>query len=143
MILTASNPRVTLMTLYLWIAVGSALGGVGRFALSGLVANQLGTAFPWGTLIINVSGSFVIGFVNTLTAPEGRVFASGTTRQFLMTGICGGYTTFSTFSLQTLDLANNGQWMRAGMNTALSVVCCLVAVWLGHLAALSLNRMKG
>jgi fluoride exporter len=131
------------MALYLWIAVGSALGGVARFALSGFVANQFGTTFPWGTLIVNVSGSFVIGFINTLTAPDGRVFASGTTRQFLLTGICGGYTTFSSFSLQTLNLANDGEWFRAGANTVLSVVCCLVAVWLGHITALYLNKLKG
>ena len=131
------------MTLYLWIAFGSALGGVMRFALSGLIANQFGGTFPWGTLIVNVSGSFVIGFVNTLTGPDGRVFASSTTRQFLMTGICGGYTTFSSFSLQTLTLANDGEWARAGGNVMSSVACCLVAVWLGHIAALYLNKLKG
>ena len=111
--------------------------------MSGFVANHFGATFPWGTLIVNVTGSFVIGFINTLTAPDGRVFASGTTRQFLMTGICGGYTTFSSFSLQTLNLANDGEWMRAGANTVLSVVCCLGAVWLGHIAALYFNKLKG
>ena len=131
------------MALYIWIAVGSALGGVARFALSGFVENQFGATFPWGTLIVNVTGSFVIGFVNTLTGPEGRVFASGTTRQFVMTGVCGGYTTFSSFSLQTLNLANGGEWARAGGNVMFSVACCLVAVWLGHMAALYLNKLKG
>lgn len=131
------------MSLYFWIFIGSGLGGLTRFALSGFVANQFGATFPWGTLIVNVSGSFVIGFVNTLTAPDGRVFASGTTRQFLMTGICGGYTTFSSFSLQTLNLANDGEWLKAGANTVLSVVCCLVAVWLGHISALYFNKLKG
>lgn len=131
------------MQLYLWIALGSALGGVGRFALSGVIANHWGATFPWGTLVVNVTGSFVIGFVNTLTGPEGRVFASGTSRQFVMTGICGGYTTFSSFSLQTLNLAHDGEWLRAGGNVVFSVVCCLVAVWLGHVAALYLNRLKG
>lgn len=131
------------MTLYLWIAFGSALGGMTRFALSGFIANQFGGTFPWGTLIVNVTGSFVIGFVNTLTGPDGRVFASSTTRQFMMTGICGGYTTFSSFSLQTLALANDGEWARVGGNVMSSVACCLVAVWLGHIAALSLNKLKG
>jgi len=131
------------MALYFWIAIGSALGGIARFALSGLIANQVGATFPWGTLIVNVTGSFVIGFVNTLTGPEGRVFASSTARQFMMTGICGGYTTFSSFSLNTLTLANDGEWARAGGNVISSVVCCLVAVWLGHVAALSLNKLKG
>jgi fluoride exporter len=130
------------MSIYLWIAVGSALGGVARFALSGFVANQFGATFPWGTFIANVTGSFVIGFVNTLTGPEGRVFASGTTRQFVMAGLCGGYTTFSSFSLQTLALAHDDEWLRAGGNVVLSVVSCLVAVWLGHLAALFLNNLK-
>ena len=131
------------MRLYLLIALGGALGSGARFFLSGVVANQFGATFPWGTLIVNVTGSFLIGFFATLTAPEGRVFASGSTRQFSMSGIFGGYTTFSSFSLQTLNLAREGEWLRAGANTALSVVACLVAVWLGHLCASSLNQMKG
>lgn len=130
------------MRLYLLIGLGSVLGGCGRFFLSGVVANWFGGTFPWGTLIVNITGSFAIGFINTLTGPDGRLFANGTTRQFLMTGICGGYTTFSSFSLQTLALANDGQWFRAGANVVLSVVCCLFAVWLGHLAAQLLN-LKG
>jgi len=131
------------MNLYLLVALGGALGSVARFALSGFVANQFGTTFPWGTLIINVTGSFVIGFYATLTGPEGRVFASGDSRQFVMTGICGGYTTFSSFSLQTLNLVRDDEWLQAGGNVVGSVVACLVAVWLGHLAASYLNQLKG
>jgi CrcB protein len=131
------------MFLYLLIALGGALGSVARFFLSGLVANQFGETFPWGTFVINVTGSFVIGFFFTLTEPGGRLFASSHTRQFFMTGICGGYTTFSSFSLQTLNLARDGEWFRAGANTVGSVVACLVAVWLGHLAAAYLNHLKG
>lgn len=131
------------MRLYLLIALGGALGSVARYYLSGVVAEHYGAAFPWGTLVVNVSGSFLIGFFATLTAPEGRVFASGNTRQFFMSGIFGGYTTFSSFSLQTLHLARDGEWFRAGANTVLSVVACLIAVWLGHLCAASLNQMKG
>jgi len=131
------------MWLYLLIALGGALGSVARFALSGVVANQFGATFPWGTLVVNVTGSFAIGFFATLTGPDGRVFAGSNSRQFFMTGICGGYTTFSSFSLQTLNLANDGEWLRAGGNVVFSVVCCLVAVWLGHIAALSLNKLKG
>ena len=131
------------MWLYFLIALGGALGSVARFFLSGVVANQFGGTFPWGTLIVNVTGSFVIGFVATLTGPDGRAFASGNTRQFLMTGILGGYTTFSSFSLQTLNLAREGEWFRAGANTIGSVVMCLVAVWIGHIAAAYLNQMKG
>lgn len=131
------------MWLYSLIALGGALGSVTRFWLNGVISAQTGAAFPWGTLIINVTGSFLIGFFFTLTEPGGRVFASSNTRQFFMTGICGGYTTFSSFSLQTLTLAREGEWLRAGGNTVGSVVACLVAVWLGHLAASALNQMKG
>jgi len=131
------------MSLYLWIAIGSALGGVGRFALSGYVANQFGATFPWGTLIINVTGSFAIGFFYTLTAPDGRWVVSREGRDFFMIGICGGYTTFSSFSLQTLNLAREGDWLRAGGNIAGSVVFCLLAVWLGHVAAAFINSTKG
>jgi len=130
------------MVLYLLIAAGGALGSVARFWLSGLVANQIGTTFPWGTLAVNVTGSFIIGFFATLTGPDGRVFASSDARQFFMTGVCGGYTTFSSFSLQTLNLANDGEWIQAGGNAVLSLAGCLVAVWLGHLAAASLNALK-
>lgn len=129
--------------LYLLIALGGALGSVTRFWLNGIVSSQVGETFPWGTLVINVTGSFIIGFFATLTAPDGRVFASSNTRQFFMTGICGGYTTFSSFSLQTLNLARDGEWLRAGGYTVGSVVCCLVAVWFGHLCATALNQMKG
>jgi CrcB protein len=131
------------MTLYFWIAIGSALGGTARFALSGFVARTIGETFPWGTLIINVTGSFAIGFFNTLTGPDGRWFVSSQGRLFFMTGICGGYTTFSSFSLQTLNLARQGEWLNVAGNVAGSVVLCLVAVWLGHLAAASLNSLKG
>ena len=131
------------MTLYLWIAIGSALGGTARFALSGFVARAFGETFPWGTLIINVTGSFAIGFFNTLTGPDGRWFVSSQGRLFFMTGICGGYTTFSAFSLQTLNLAREGEGLHAGGNIAGSVALCLLAVWLGHLAAASVNSLKG
>lgn len=131
------------MPLYLWIAIGSAIGGVSRFALSGYVAHHFGETFPWGTLIINVTGSFAIGFFFTLTSPDGRVVVGSAGRQFFMTGICGGYTTFSSFSLQTLNLAREGDWMRAGGNVAGSLGLCLLAVWLGHVTAALINAMKG
>jgi CrcB protein len=131
------------MLLYLLIALGGALGSVARFFLSGVISNQFGATFPWGTMIVNITGSFIIGFYATLTGPEGRWFVSGNSRQFFMIGICGGYTTFSSFSLQTLNLADDGEWFRAGANVMLSVVSCLIAVWLGHVAALYLNKLKG
>ena len=124
----------------LWVAIGSALGGVGRFALSVLIAERVAGVFPWATLIVNVSGSFVIGLFATLTGPDGRLLAGTTARQFVMVGLCGGYTTFSAFSLQTLDLARNGDWPRVAAYILASVLLCLLAVWLGHIAAVAINR---
>jgi CrcB protein len=121
---------------YVWIAIGSALGGVARHWCSVVSARLLGEAFPWGTLIVNVIGSFIIGLFATLTGPDGRFLASTTARQFVMVGLCGGYTTFSAFSLQTLNLIHEGAWLYVGLNIAGSVVLCLLAVWAGHLAAL-------
>ena len=120
---------------YLWIALGSALGGVGRYWLSGVIARRFGEAFPVGTLVVNATGSFVIGFIASLTRPEGRLLMSASGRQFLMVGICGGYTTFSSFSLQTLNLAREGEWFYAGANVVASLLLCLLAVWLGHVLA--------
>ena len=125
---------------YLWIGLGSALGGVGRYWLSGLVAQRYGETFPWGTLLVNVSGSLVIGLLAALARPEGRILISPTAQQFLMAGICGGYTTFSSFSLQTLSLARDGQWLYAGANATFSLICCLMAVWLGYSLGQALNR---
>jgi CrcB protein len=131
------------MMTYLWIAIGGAIGSVGRYWLSGLIANRFGSTFPWGTIIVNVTGCLVIGFFNTLTGTEGRWLASPTTRTFFMIGICGGYTTFSSFSLQTLNLVNDGEWLYAGANILYSVALCLAGVWLGHALAVYLNSMKG
>ena len=128
------------MTAYLWVALGSALGGAARFWASGAVAARFGETFPWGTLVVNVAGSFAIGLVATLTAPDGRLLVGPHARQFVMLGVLGGFTTFSSFSLQTLALLRDGEWGRALANAVLSVVLCLVAVWLGHAAAAGLNR---
>jgi CrcB protein len=117
---------------YMWIAVGSALGGMARYWCSGVVARLIGESFPSGTLVVNVVGSFVIGFFATLTGPDGRIYASSTARQFVMVGICGGYTTFSSFSLQTLTMMQNGHVGKAALNVAGSVALCLIAVWAGY-----------
>ena len=130
------------MLIYLWVALGSALGGVARFWASGFIAGRFGAAFPLGTMIVNITGCFVIGLFAGLTGTEGRVMATPTFRQFFMVGICGGYTTFSSFSLQTLDLARTGEWLWAGLNVLGSVAGCLVAVWLGHIAALLINQRR-
>ena len=131
------------MLAYLWVAMGGAIGSVGRYWLSGLVAERFGETFPWGTLIINVTGSFIIGIFAAFTDPEGRVLASPGFRQFFMIGICGGFTTFSAFSLQTLRLAQDREWLYAGGNILLSVMLCLIAVWLGYLLGATFNSMKG
>lgn len=128
---------------YLWIAAGSALGGMARYACSSLVAGWFGQTFPWGTLFINVIGSFVIGFFGTLTGPDGRLLVPGDVRQFVMVGLCGGYTTFSSFSLQTLSLAQNGEMGAAAFNVGGSVLLCLASVWLGYALAASFNAIKG
>jgi fluoride exporter len=136
--------RIIIMSLYIWIAIGSAIGGVSRYALTSSTAGLFGGTFPWGTLIINVTGSFLISFFATVTeAPEGRWPVSSNGRTFFMVGICGGYTTFSAFSLHTLRLAQMGEWYRAGGNIAGSVVFCLFAVWLGYLAGMYVNSSKG
>jgi CrcB protein len=130
------------MGLYVWIAVGCALGGVSRYFCSGIMARLVGESFPWGTFFVNVAGSFIIGFFATLTGPNGRLYVSSAIRQTVMTGFCGGFTTFSSFSLQTLNLMNDGEWFRAGANMGASVVCCMIAVWAGHLVAAGLNTVK-
>jgi CrcB protein len=123
--------------------LGSALGGGARYWCSGLAAHHFGETFPFGTLIVNVVGSFIIGCFATITGPDGRVLVSTEVRQFVMVGFCGGYTTFSSFSLQTLNLVRDGEMGRAVGNAGLSFVLCMLAVWLGHAAAVSLNQLKG
>ena len=124
----------------LWIALGSALGGVLRYWCSGLVARAFGETFPWGTIVVNVVGSLLIGLFATLSGPDGRLFVGTMARQFVMLGLLGGFTTFSSFSLQTLTLAQNGEWIQAATNIVGSVLLCLMGVWLGHALAVAINR---
>src|SRR5438045_5992034 len=98
-IISSKNATVNAAILYGYVAAGSVLGGVARYLVSVII--QSGPGFPWATLFVNVTGSFIIGFYSTLSGPDGRLFASARQRQFVMTGFCGGYTTFSTFSLET------------------------------------------
>ena len=129
---------------YLWVALGGALGGVSRFWLSGLISTRFGETFPFGTLIINITGSFLIGIFAAFAAPEGRLDSQSRifVTQFLMIGICGGYTTFSSFSFRTLQLMQERQWLYAGANVILSVVLCMIAVWLGFLLGSIFNSAK-
>jgi fluoride exporter len=128
---------------YLWVGLGGALGSIARYWFSGLIARFFGETFPLGTLLVNVSGSFIIGFFAMATGPDGRWLVAPGVRTFFMIGICGGYTTFSSFSLQTLDLARDGEKLFAGLNAVLSLTLCLLAVWLGDLLAASLMHTKG
>ncbi len=119
------------------------MGGVGRYWCAALVSRQLGDEFPWGTLVVNVAGSFVIGVAASLSASLDQPWAPGPeTRAFVMVGFCGGYTTFSAFSLQTLQLLRAGQLGYALGNVALSAAFCLIAVWLGYLAGGGLNQLR-
>jgi CrcB protein len=125
------------MLTYFWVALGGAIGSVARLWLGVQVTLLTGLRFPWGTILVNIIGSLVIGFVATLTGPNGRVVVPVNAQAFVMVGLCGGFTTFSAFSLQTLELARDGRLLYAGANIVLSVVLCLTAVALGHwLAAL-------
>ena len=130
------------MSAYLGIALGTALGGAARYGMGSLVATWLGAGFPWGTLFVNVTGSLAIGFFNTLTEPDGRFFVPARWRQFFMTGVCGGYTTFSAFSLETVELIERGRDAAAAGYALASFATCLIAVWIGHMLAASLNRLK-
>ena len=125
---------------YLWVALGGALGSVARYGCSVLAARWMGSGFPWATLFVNVAGSFAIGLLAALVTADGRPTLGADARAFFMVGILGGFTTFSSFSLETLNLAHNGAIGAAGLNVALSIVLCLAAVWLGVAAAGFVNR---
>jgi fluoride exporter len=127
--------------LYACVATGGMLGSVARYLVSLLIPPLAG--FPLATLFVNVTGSFIIGFYGTLSGPDGRWFATTRQRQFVMTGICGGYTTFSAFSLETFRLLHGGMTATALLNIAVSVLAWLIAVWLGHALASRLNRLEG
>lgn len=122
------------MKTYLWITIGSGLGGLLRYALT-RATMVYSTGVPWGTIAVNILGCLVIGFFGTLTLAGGRHAVPENARLFVMVGLCGGFTTFSSFSLQTFDLWRSGAWVRALANVVLSVVFCFLAVALGHYIA--------
>lgn len=118
-----------------YIAVGSALGGAGRYVIGTALQQRLGLAFPVGTLIVNISGSLLLGFL--LRYALGVTQISPETRAFLTTGFCGGYTTFSTFTYDTAIMFESGQYRRAALYITLSVVVSLVAMFVGFALAQS------
>lgn len=126
-------------TFYFWIAIGSGIGGAARLWCAEMSARAFGEGFPWGILLVNVLGSFIIGFFFTFAGPGGRLHVRPAVSQFVMTGLCGGYTTFSAFSLDTLHLMRDGRLVAAGANVALSLALGLLSVWLGHALAARLS----
>jgi len=123
-----------------YVALGSAAGGVARFAVALLVQQRVGPAFPIGTLVVNISGSMLLGFL--LRYALGTDAISPEVRALLTTGFCGGYTTFSTFSYDTMMLLEDGEGLRAGGYVLLSVMLSLVGTWLGILAARELLAVR-
>lgn len=119
--------------IYFWIAVGSAIGGVCRYAMGNCVARLMGLAFPWGTLLVNITGCTAIGLFASMNPTERQ-------RAFLMIGICGGFTTFSSFSLETLNLVRAGEPLRAAAYIAASVVICMIGVVAGHAIGTELHK---
>lgn len=128
-------------SLYLAVGLGSAIGGTLRWWLSGVLQGSPGAGFPWGTLWVNVSGSLLIGSYAALIAPGGRYAHGLRTRLFVMTGLCGGYTTFSIFSLETVTLLQLGHYATAGLNVGASLALWPAAVWAGYTLASSRPRM--
>ena len=120
------------------IMLGGAFGTFLRYFVS-VLALPISRELPWGTIIINIAGSFVIGLFGTLTLASGRFPVSENLRLFVMVGFCGGFTTFSSFSLQTFDLMRSGYMSRALFYVAASVVLCVLGVGLGHMVAARLN----
>lgn len=117
---------------FIALVVGSALGGSARYFLSGVIARHMGETFPWGTLIINVSGAFAIGICGALAADTASFMAAPDPWLFAVTGFLGCYTTVSSFSLQTLALARDGQLRRSIAYVVLSLALCLIAVACGY-----------
>lgn len=121
------------MTRVLAIAAGGAVGSVLRFWLTGTIQSITGRGFPYGTLAVNAIGCFVAGFLVVLLLE--RLVSNDVWRAGLLIGLLGGFTTFSAFSVETLNLVEHGAWLKAGLYVAASVILCLVAVWFGALLA--------
>jgi fluoride exporter len=120
------------MNKYLAVGIGGFIGAIARFWLGGFISNRMGTRFPYGTFIINITGSFLIGFILTILAE--RTHWSPNWRYLVPVGFIGAYTTFSTFEYETFRSIQDGELLMAGLNVALSVAVGFVAVWMGVIA---------
>lgn len=124
------------------IALGGALGSVLRFLVSSGVYQWLGRGFPYGTLAVNLIGSFLIGFLTEVLILQ-RITFGTEYRAAILVGVLGGFTTFSTFSLESILLIEQGNFSKAGLNILISVSACLLATWLGLLAGRTLFLYSG
>ncbi|WP_290652041.1 fluoride efflux transporter CrcB [Aquisalimonas sp.] len=113
------------------VLLGSAVGGAARYWVSGVVNRWLGERFPWGTLVANVSGAVLIGILAALATDSAALSAAPQAQLLLIVGVCGSYTTVSSFALQTLALARDAQWLPAAINVLASLGLCMLGVWLG------------
>lgn len=132
--------RPSRLSLYLAVGLGSAIGGLARWWISDLLQTAPGSGFPWGTLWVNVSGSLLIGCYAAWIAPGGRRVHGLRLRLFVMTGLCGGYTTFSVFSLENITLLQLGHYGLAGAYVGASLLLWLGAVWAGYTLASASRR---
>jgi CrcB protein len=128
------------MSNYILVALGSAMGGMARYGCMGFVARHIGITFPWGTLFVNIAGSLVMGVLAALVPVESHWPPASGARALLMIGVCGGFTTFSSFSIETVGLARNGQWASAGSYVIGSFVLCVAAAAIGYFAIHSWHR---
>ena len=129
-------------SLYVAVGLGSAVGGTARWLISAGLQDLPAGGLPWGTLFVNVTGSLLIGFYAALAGPDGRLFPGPRHRHFVMTGLCGGYTTFSIFGLESLQLAGTGRVAPAALYVGVSLAGWLVAAWTGYALATRINRLK-
>jgi len=123
------------MARLLVVCVGGFLGTGLRYGLNGWISHRFGETFPWGTLTVNVAGSFAVGLLYFACGPDSPWIVSATTRQFLLAGILGGFTTFSSFSIQTLNLLKDGELVAVGVNVIGSVALGLLAAFAGDALA--------
>ena len=130
------------MQAFLLVFLGAGIGGSLRHGVNLLALRHAGSDFPYGTLIINVAGSFVMGILAAWFASKAGASTEQPVKLFLMTGVLGGFTTFSSFSLQTLNLLREHAWWQAGSNVLLSVTLCLIAVAIGFWSAVQISQLR-